>query len=243
MAKFSSKDSVVLIDGFNVLGVTTELTHSVEAVTEESTAFGDDWEAHMYVGMKRAEITQNGFYDDASASVNDALNEQQGEDRIYCIGYEGNTIGEAFTGFKGALQTNFERIASRGALHRANASYTGNGEVEEGLILHALTAQTDATGDTKSTPVQHGSQTTAGGTAYLQVSDITLGGYASVTIRVLERNGDSWGTLETFTNVTSRTAERIEIAGTVEQDLAVEWEFNGAGSGNTITFFVGFVRK
>ena len=244
MGKFSSKDTVLLIDGYNVLGVNTSLTHAVEAITEESTPFGEEWEEHKYVGINKSEVTQEGFYDDDSGSINDALNEKQGEERILCIGYAGNTIGAGFSGFQGALQSNFQRIASRGVMHKANASYVGSGITEDGRILHALTARTTER-DTKAAPVEHGTDTGSGGTAYLQVTALDLDGYDDVTIRVIERNGGSWATLATFADVdVANVAERVEVTGTVEQGLAVEWEFNGiAGTDPSMSFFVGFVRN
>ncbi len=243
MAKYSSKDAILLIDGYNVLGTTTTITHSVEAMTEEKTGLGDEWEEHEYLGIQKAELSQEGFFDDASVSVNDALNEKQGEDRSYILGYEGNTIGKNFSGFKGALQSNFNRIASRGALHKANADYMGNGIVEDGKILHALTART-ADGDTEASPVDNAAATTDGGNAYLQVTALTLGGYDDVVITVRESSDNvTWNDLDSFTAVDDTGAERIEIAGTVKQYLAVSYSFTGTGSDPSITFFVGLARK
>lgn len=241
MGRYSSKDCLLLVDGFNCMGEMTEVADAVEAITEESTPYGEEWEEHKYVGLQSAELSQSGFFEDGPASVNDALNEKQGENRIYCLGYQGNTIGNGFTGFEGALQTNFERVASKGTLHKANASYMGAGKVEEGRILHALAERT-ADGDTKATPVENSSSSSNGGAAYLQVADLDLGGYDDVTINVLERNGGTWDTLATFTADDANEAQRIEVSGDVEEDLAVEWTFNGSGSDPAITFFVGFAR-
>ena len=244
MAKYSSKDCVLLIDGYNVLGLTTAVTHNAEALTEESTGFGVEWAEHTYLGLQKTELSQEGFFDDASGATNDALNEHQGEERVLCLGFEGNTIGRNFNGFKGALQTKFDRIASREKLHRANAAYIGSGVNEDGKILHALTART-ADGDTESTPVDNTAASADGGSAYLQVSALTLGGYTNVTITVRE-SADAlvWSDLEVFTVVTfSPTAERIVITGAVKRYLAVSYEFTGAGANPSITFFVGFARN
>ena len=81
MARYSSKDVILLIDGYNVLGQTTELTHGVEALTEETTGFSDTWENHEYIGVQNYDLTQSGFYNDAALSVNAAFNEKQGDDR------------------------------------------------------------------------------------------------------------------------------------------------------------------
>lgn len=244
MAKYSSKDVILLIDGYNVLSNTTTVNSNVEALTEETTGFGDEWAEHTYLGLQKAELSQEGFFDDAAANVNDALNEKQGTDRIYCLGFEGNTIGKNFNGFEGALETKFDRIASRGAIHKANASYLGNGTVEDGKILHALTART-AAGNTQASSVDNGAASADGGNAYLQVTELTLGGYTNVLITV-RQSADNvvWEDLQVFVGATlPQTAQRIEVAGVVKRYLAVSYALTGAGVGPSITFFVGFARN
>lgn len=246
MAKYSSKDCVLLIDGYNVRGVTTQINHSVEALTEETTALGDTWEAHAYLGLQRSDLAQEGFFDDASGLSNDALNGKQGLERVVCLGFEGNTIGRKFSGFQGAMQANFTRIASRGTLCRANANYSGSGIAEDGRILHALTERT-AAGNTEGagTRVDNGAQTIIGGSAYLQVSALTLGGYTNAVIKVRQSaDGTTWEDLETFTAVTAAPAKERKVkTGTIKRYLAVSWAWTGTGSGQAITFFVGFVRN
>lgn len=246
MARYSSKDCVLLIDGYNVLGVTTQINYSAEAITKEMTPLGADWEEHTYTGINRAEITQEGFYDDATGSINDALSEKQGLERVMCLGLEGNTIGRKFSGFRGAMETKFTRIASRGDFHKANAEYMGSGITEDGRVLHALTART-AGGNTEGagTRVDNGAQTTAGGAAYLQLSALTLGGYNNILIKVRQSDdGTVWEDLTSFTAVTTAPNKECKvIAGTIKRYLAVSWAFTGAGSGPSATFFVGVVRS
>ena len=243
MAKYSSKDTVFLIDGYNVLGVTTQVDHAVEALTEETTPFGAEWETHEYIGLKRTEFSQQGFFDDAASSVNDALSGKQGESRIVCFGIEGNTIGRKFTGFRGVMHSKYTRIGSRENLHRANADYLGNGVTEDGRIIHALTART-ADGDTEATPVDNAAATAAGGSAYLQVSALTLDGYTDLTVVVRESaDGIAWNDLTTFTAVALAPGkERKAIVGNIKRYLAVSYEFTGIGTSPTATFFVGVVR-
>ena len=244
MAKYSSKDCVLLIDGYNVLGLTTAVTHNAEALTEESTGFGVEWAEHTYLGLQKTELSQEGFFDDATGATNDALNEHQGEERVLCLGFEGNTIGRNFNGFKGALQTKFDRIASREKLHRANAAYIGSGVNEDGKILHALTART-AAGNTQASSVDNGAASADGGNAYLQVTELSLGGYTNVLITV-RQSADNvvWEDLQVFVGVTlPQTAQRIEVIGAVKRYLAVSYALTGAGAGPSITFFVGFARN
>jgi hypothetical protein len=47
---------------------------NIEALTQESHAFGDAWVEHLYTGVRRVnEITLSGYYDDAAATGPHAL--------------------------------------------------------------------------------------------------------------------------------------------------------------------------
>ncbi|MDD5502584.1 MAG: hypothetical protein PHH26_03870 [Candidatus Thermoplasmatota archaeon] len=240
----SDKVGFLLIDGFDVLGVTTQIEDNLEALLEETTVLGDSWAKQVATGVKQASIAQEGYYDDAAGSSNDALCGSAGLSRLLCYGLQGNIIGKHFIGYSGAMQTNFTRIVSRGNLHRANASYKGNGEVEEGVILHPHIERL-ADGDTEGTPTDNSVATNDGGTAYLQLSKLVLGGYDNVAVKIRQSDdGISWDDLAAFTIAENAPAkERKSVTGAVKRYLAVSWAFAGTGSGPLVKFMVGFVRN
>lgn len=243
MTRYGSDDVAFLIaNGQNILGDTTQLADSREALTEETTVLGSTWQEHSAVGVKRYTLSQQGFFNDAANRSNAALI-TPGSSKILCLGLEGNTIGKRMIGAQ-LVQANYERLISRGALHKANARYEAEGQQDEGRILHALGAET-ANDDTEATPYDGGAQSSNGGVAYLQVTALSLGGYTSVTVTVIDDadGAGSFGVLQAFTNVTAIGAQRIVIAGTVERYLAVSWAFNGSGSNPSIEFMVGFTRN
>lgn len=227
----SDQVGFLLVDGYDVLGVTTSLEDNLEAIIEETHALGDKWVKQEYVGIKQAELTQEGFYDDDADSVNDALCTKGGSTRLLCYGLEGNAAGQHFIGYSGVLQASYTRIASRGELHRANAKYHGTGDMEEGIILHPhqneIELGTTAAVDNKvSTP--------DGGSAYLQVSE--LDGTATVKIKHSE-DGETWADLVVFSDIAKApAAERKVATGTINRYLSVTW----AGK---LKFFVGFKRN
>jgi len=235
---------LLLIDGYDVLGVTTQIEDNLEALLQETMPFGASWAEQAFTGLKKASLSQEGFYDDASNSSNTALSGQQGINRLLCYGIQGNVIGQHFIGYSGAMQVNYSRIAARGEIHRANASYEGSGEVEEGLILHHHVART-ADGDTEDTPVDNGAASADGGSAYLQVSALTLDGYDNIVIKIRQSaDGEVWEDLTSFTAITVAPAkERKVLTGAVKQYLAVSWAFTGTGSDPSVKFFVGFKRN
>lgn len=86
-------------------------------------------------------------------------------------------------------------------------------------------------------------KTQAGGTGFLQVSALTLGGFTNAVVKIRHSaDGSTFADLITFAAATGRTAERAVIAGTVNRYLSVTIDFTGAGSGQSCTFFVGFAR-
>jgi hypothetical protein len=243
MSTYSSKDVILLLDGYNVLGQSTELNYLAEALTEEETALGDTWESHEYLGIQRTEITQNGFYNDASNSINDALSGESGEDRVLCFGFEGNTSGNKFTGFAGTMQINYERVASLGSLHKVNVRYVGTGQAKDGRILLPLSTIT-ADGDTELSAIDNSASSSGGAYLFLHVTDLTLDGYTDLSVSVTDSTDDiTFSTLDTFTAVTSAPAvERRLKTGTINRYLAVDYSFTGAGDDPSATFFVGAVR-
>lgn len=248
MAKYNSAQvAFLLIDGYSVLGVTTELSEDHEGKTEETTPFGASAETHAYVGIVASKMSQGGFFDDDAGSSNEALIAGNGSSRVVCYGVEGNTIGKNFVGFAGALQTKYTRTAKVGALHKASAEYIGSGAKDEGKILHALGAETTATGNTQASSVDNAAASTSGGAGYLEVSALTLGGYTNVQV-VLQDSADNITFADitggSFTaNTSAPAAQRLTISGTIRRYTACRWAFSGAGAGQSVTFMAGIVRN
>jgi hypothetical protein len=244
--KRSSADvGFLLIDGMNVLGETTKLKYNIEAITEETYGLGTDWTEHSFTGIKKLDLSQEGFYDTKEASTNEALCSKSGANRLICFGLDGNLPGLGFVGFEGVTQINFKRIASRGELHKANAEYGGAGQADEGIILHPHVTRI-GDGDTEADAVDNGAATTGGGAAYLQVSELDLKDFTGATVTILHKTKTGqWEPLVTFTGLTAAPAmERIVITGAVKQVLAASWQFTGEGEAldPSIKFLVGFKR-
>lgn len=246
MTKYGSDQvACLLIGGYSVLGLTTELEDTVEKLTEEDTPLGVDWPTHSQVGLSKATITQKGFYDDAANASNDALVGLSGSDRPLLFGLAGNAIGRKCRLVAGALQAKYNRLMSRGALHRANAEYAIDGRVDEGVFLRALGADTGASGNTQSSSVDNAASSAGGGVGILEVPALTLGGGTSVTFKVRHSvDNSTWADLITFANVTAApAAEAKTVAGTVNRYLASSYAFNGSPTGQSVTNAIAFARR
>jgi hypothetical protein len=244
VARFGSDDvGFLLVSGQNILGDSTNLEDTREAILEEITALGDAWQQHEYVGVKRYELTQQGFFNDATDRSNAALI-TPGASKVLSFAPQGNSLGKPMISSP-MVQVNYARQLSRGALHKANASYVSEGSHDEGIILHALGAETAASGNTEGASSQDaGASSANGGGGVVQVTALALGGYTSVTFKVRHSSDDvTYADLVTFTNVTAApAAERKTVTGTVNRHLACSWAFNGAGAANSVSFAVGFAR-
>lgn len=246
MSKYGSADvAFFLIGGYDLLGYQTDLNVKKEKLTEETHVLGGAWTKCDLTKLQQAEISQKGFYDDIVNGNNDALLANVGTALVLCLGVEGNTIGRSFVGFSGALENDYNRIMSRGAFHKAEAMHKGTGIVEEGVILHTHATETAATGNTETTPHDNGALSANGGSGYLELTALTLGGYTDVVFKVRHSADNiTYADLIIFLNMSySPRAERKTVAGTVNRYTASSYAFTGAGTGQSVKFMAGFHRN
>ena len=129
MAKYGSNSIIVAVD--NSSGTPVTMTNyvttinavSVEALLQETTAFGDAWQEQLSTGMRRAEpIVLGGLYDDTSTTGPDAIF----NDVAITI-----TWGGSKTTACEAIITNYTRTATRGELTAYEVTLTPTGTVTE----------------------------------------------------------------------------------------------------------------
>lgn len=246
MATYGADDvDFILIDGYQVAGYLNEFSDEHEATLEDATVLGDEWVERAFTGEKKASLAMKGFFNDADNASNEAFVEQFAARTIcYCV--SGNTVGKNVTMFYGPLESKYNRIAAKGELTKAEITMDGSGEVEEGKIIATLAARTTA-GNTEATPVNNGGASTSGGAAYLQVTALDLGGYDNVIFKIRDSADNvTYGDVSggAFTAVTAAPAkQRLALAGTIKQYVAVAWAYTGSGSDQTVTAFVGLHRN
>ena len=158
--KFGSSKVVFLVDGFNMLAAKVQsLRHKIGLTTERTDGLGDQWNEHSATGERFAELVQDGAFfrtdtGNSHQALKDASAEPNDPNRIAVVGFAGNAIGQPFTGFEGLVHTEYEVLSERGKLQRANAAALISGKSEDGVILHALGAET-ADGNTEATSVDN----------------------------------------------------------------------------------------
>ena len=139
MAKYGSNSLIVAVD--NSSGTPVTMTNyitsignvTVEALLQETTAFGDSFVEQLSTGMRRAEpIVLGGLYDDTSGGPDSVFNDvasgpaDTASTRTITI-----TWGGSKTTACEAIITNYTRTATRGELTAYEVTLTPTGTVTE----------------------------------------------------------------------------------------------------------------
>lgn len=242
MAKYASPSvGFLAVDGYDLIGsdLQTITAQEKEAILEETTGLGVTWPTMAAVGLFKGAFGHEGFYDDATGSVNDAIAGKQETSRIVCLSLSGNTPGGKFVGYAGAFAGKYTRLVQIGQLHKAKADYTVNGAVEDGVVLQEFEAKTADWNTEGADSQDNGASTANGGSGYLQIR--AFSGFTGFVAKIRHSADDvTYADLVTFANHTTGIgAQRVTAAGTINRHLAVDGNVTGSGS---IEAMVGFCR-
>ena len=252
MAKYSGANvGFLLVGGRDLAAVASDVTEEREALTEETTPLGPTgtWQTHAAVGTFKGTLQQNGWYNDAALSSNEAFVGKQSTLQVVAFAPEGNTVGKKLVQYVGAFAAKLQRLFAKDALVKANATYVVSGNVDDGRIIHDLKQETVA-GNTNATSVSEAALTSNGGSAVAQFTQLTLGGYTNVIVTVRHSADNvTFADLVAMSPVNASTnpvpcAERKLVAAgtTVNRYLSAQWAWTGAGAGQSVTFALGFAR-
>jgi hypothetical protein len=153
MSAYGSKDvGFLLVDGYDLLGYILGLDDGeVEAVLDDITALGHAWPVEADTGSaKSGGVSLDALYDDGALLTRDVFVTKQGVNRVLLWNVDGNVIGKRFQGYGGAVDQKHQRICADGKLHRAKATLTASGPVEDGIVLHSWLQETTASGNTQA---------------------------------------------------------------------------------------------
>lgn len=231
--KYGSASVLFLVDGYSLIANKLKgLRYKEEAVQELSHGLGDAAEETTPVGLTKVELAQEGgYFDTTRARVHEMLSRSnaiptspQATERIVCLGFAGQVVGNPFAGLSGAFTTSYEVMAQLGALTKANVAYTVKGLINDGLILHPLAARGDDF-DTavEGNAVDGSAGSSSGGVGYLQVTDFSGPNALAVKIRHSDTGlAGTWSDLVTFASISgAQTAQRVEVSGAVKRYLSV----------------------
>jgi hypothetical protein len=249
MANYGPASAFLLVGGRNITPDTYTLDETVEQVTEQTNSLGDSWEEHLPVGIGKVTLeAAGGLYETTTDRIMTALQEQGDSRQLVAYGFEGATTGMNSVQIDGTYAATWKRIAERNGLTKAHAVHVISGEYMTAKIVHGLTSEASSSGDSTTASVNHGAATTDGATLDLHLNALTLGGALGIVITAIDSADNvTFGSLVAFTSSTGAPfAERKTVTGTVEQYVAISWDFtestSGGPSGHAVTPYVSITR-
>lgn len=206
------------------------------ALMDERRFAGNVYPTALDTGIRNGELELTDVIYDTT--TNPAFVPFPSTAQVVSVCLEGDTASARFYGFQAARVSAAEVVLDPEKMDDIVPEFTVAGEVNYGYVVAPHAARSTA-GNTDSSYADDGAQA-ASGHAYLHVPSITLGGYDNCIVTVRHSSDHaSWGDHTAFTAVTAATHEVKALATTVERYLSVSWAWTGAGSGQSITFFVG----
>ena len=233
----------VLLAGYDIMGLITDLAEKTEAILEQSDGLGAATDEHTKVSLTKFDLSFDGFYDDALIKNIEALSGEQ----VMMYALLGNTIGLEFVGVN-ALRSTITRGPSRDALTKAQMAFKSDEGPEVGQVS-APHATVTALGPVEGTSDNWGAgnaPSTAGGVGYVNCTALALDGGTALQVIIKDSSDDiTFVDLITFAAITTApAAERKTVAGNVDRYTLTEHEFTGASGGSrTAKFAAGFVRS
>lgn len=234
MAKYSSKDcGFHLLGGYSLLGADSKIEDVVELKLGETYALGDADEAYWSSGAKKTTVTQEGYFDDATNSVHEALKNLPVLALPMSIAPHGNTNAAAIDVYQSVQRVGYVKQFEVGDIIKANGEYGIWYGKKPAKIIHYLAEETTADSDNESLDVHPFAGNTAnGGAMVLHVTE--LSGCASVTIAAHHStDGTSYTLKQAFTNVAladvpggANAGQYVALTSTMNQYWAVHWTFN-----------------
>ncbi len=242
MATTHGKNIDVFVNEFDLTVYFNSMDLNREADNPETTTFSKN-DRTFIAGMKGGNVSISGFFDSDAGASDEVLNATLGAtaDRVVTIGPGGTAIGDITYLFR-TRTSSFNISGSVDGVVEITADFLANREIDRGVSLHNLTAETSS-GDTQGSSVDNLALTSNGGTGHLHVT--ALGTPTTLDVTIEDSADDiAWALLTggTFTQVTTvATSEQIAIAAaqTVRQYLSVDFIIVGT----SYTFAVAFARR
>lgn len=241
MAGLPANNARVLFGGYNISTALKSAMATRERETADAHTFADsDKESVPTLGAGM--ISAEGYWSGAANEIDVILNDAIGASakKVGTFFPQGDTLGNRGYAINGD-DSSHEYSGDVSGLIEVSAEIRSSVGLEAAVSLHALGQET-ATGN--GTAVDGTAATTAGGAAYLTVTDVAG---TSPTLDVLVQDSadgsTGWTTIATFTQVTADfQAQRVAIAGTIRRYTRATWTIGGSGSPSG-TFQVAVSRK
>ena len=240
MAFVHGKSGRLLLDSLALSGYLKGWEHGTEREMADTTVEGDG--GHKFIpGLDTGSLSLDGVWDSTATAggQDEVLDTARGASAASVItaAPEGFAVGKRVIPIS-ARESTYATSSPVGDAVTFSASWQSEGQVDVGIALHDLTAET-ATGNGAS--VDNAASSANGGVANLHVTAVS-GTTPSMTVKVQHSVDDAaWVDLITFTAATAKTAERIAVTGTVNRYVRATRTISGTTP--SFTFAVAFARR
>lgn len=238
MAFVHGKDSRLLLGKFSFSGYISSWEHTTERELADVTVGGGG--GHKFIlGLDKGALSTSGFVDNSAATggQDETLNTALGATAtsIITAAPEGLAVGKRVINIE-SRESTYNVSAPVADAVSYSADWMSEGQIDVGVSLHDLTAET-ATGN--GTSVDNTASSSGGGVGALHVTAYST--FTNVVFKIQHSTDNSvWVDLITHTTVTSTTSERTTVSGTVNRYVRAIWTATGTGS---VTFAAAFSRR
>jgi hypothetical protein len=215
------------------------VTITTEAVCPKRRPLGQAFKTAYPTGQIDSELAVEGWLDSVTVlQLGDLTNDA----KVVSVLFGGNAVSQLFAGFKTAYVTGAKLGMSEDDLDSFEPLLvTSDSKAHVGYVVAPYAARTTAS-NTDATYATMTETSAASGTAFLHVAALTLGGSTSCTVTVRHSTDHiTFSDHTAFTNVTAVGAQTLALASTVNKYLSISWAWNGAGSDQSLSAFVGVV--
>jgi hypothetical protein len=214
MAAVHGKDGAVLFDEYDLSAYLTQVSMGKQSQAVNITTFGNDDKVYL-PGLGEGSVSLQGIWDGDAGASDVVLDAAVGANAVITVGLGALSAVGNPTIMLRALDASYQQRATVNDAVRITANATANGGIRvAGRVLQPLEAET-TTFD--GTSVDNGASSAFGGVGHIHVTAFSG---TSATVKIQDSaNDSSWADLITFANVTGVGAERLLVAGQVDQYL------------------------
>lgn len=238
------KNTVVLVNEYNLSSYFNEASTSNAVETSETTTYGVAGGSKTYVtGLSDGSISVSGLFDGDTSAVDAVLTSVLGSDTEvnFTVAYDGGMTLGARCSTGQSIMTSYEVSSPVGDVVSTSAEFQPDGGIARGVILAPLST-VSATGN--GTSVDNAASTANGGVAMIHVPANTRNGTIVVKVQHSSDNV-TFADLATFTTIssTAKTSERLSVASGTTVNRYLRVTYTVAGSTGSATIAVAFARR
>ena len=235
MAKVSGLGTRLWSHGYDLSGDTSSLDGAGYTQEMLDVTTLDKAASARLAGLSDGSLTVNGWFDSATSHAAYLDSSKLPTDDQVVFVQLGTALGDPFAGMTAKEATYDVNRTSGSALATVSTfQSTAGNQVDFGVCLTASTTTSASAGN--GTTVDNSASSASGCVVYLEVSSLASG---SCTVKLQGSTNDStWTDHGSFTAVTGRTAERIEVSGTIKRYL----RWNTSGTFSNLVFVMGVAR-